>query len=245
MKTNLLGVVAALVLSTTSASADIVTLTVTGTIAPYQFGSLGYQISPVIDTTGLFGQAGADLAGNPFTVVWTGNTQSGSLSAVLTIDSGSVTFNGPGLSSYFFNSKIGQTSRTNENITVSIGGLGNVAINTYINSTVAGIPGDIRMPYSYTLNPATDNNTCCFPPAGISGGFELAPGPFPNNDLDGYFYGSTFTWTNLTNPNFIDSTFVVPGPIVGAGLPGILFAGGGLLAWRRRKRKYVAAIAAA
>jgi hypothetical protein len=36
----------------------------------------------------------------------------------------------------------------------------------------------------------------------------------------------------------------VPGPIVGAGLPGILLAGGGFLAWWRRKRKAAAALAA-
>jgi hypothetical protein len=33
----------------------------------------------------------------------------------------------------------------------------------------------------------------------------------------------------------------VPGPVVGAGLPGLLLAGGGLLAWWRRKRKNAAA----
>jgi hypothetical protein len=56
--------------------------------------------------------------------------------------------------------------------------------------------------------------------------------------LDGRLLGGdTHNSAFVSGAYLVTPTVSVPGPVVGAGLPGLVFAGGGLLGWWRRKRK--------
>jgi hypothetical protein len=101
--------------------------------------------------------------------------------------------------------------------------------NAFSDPTLNGpFDGGVGIQHVYSTPYTATNPIIGSIPVGTYVGFEDLPG---GGDLD--YNDLQFVFTNVS--------VSVPGPIAGAGLPGLILAGGGLLGWWRRRKQAAAA----
>lgn len=183
------------ILFTSQARADTVTVTFSGTVAPYVWTGSSYV-------------TGNPLAGDSFSSVWTLDACPGCNSGVvqsvsLAIGNQTISY---ALGSYMSASITSTQIYLNDTVAP-----GSVALNSFVQTRQPLFPDAITT--SFTYQTVADDN--------FSYPFHLG-GSFWSDGPDGYLQVASLT---VDNPSYIGQPFFVPGPVLGFGVANLFLLG--------------------